>query len=372
MIRWICVCCLLLLYGAPAGADAFRRAADHAAKTLGPATPLNWGEGVLAYGVIEAWRVTKEPRYLAAVKRWADHHCTKGIEPVLKGRGKRRGYCGHWGPGTPLLLLFEHTRDERHLKAATAIRSFIRDKATRTAEGSLGHWGGNVQIWVDTLAMACPTLARHHILKTDPAALADAARQLELAAKHLQDPATGLFWHMWDESTGKHSEGFWGRGNGWVILSLADTLEVLPESDAARGRLAAILRKQVAGLVPHQTPGGMWRTVVDRADAYEETSATAMIVYGIAKAQQLKLLAGDQTPLLRKAWAALAAQVDAAGVVRGTSAGTGPRGVQHYLTRPRGEYTWGTGAFLLAGAKLRETGIAAPPDPTPAPADGPR
>ena len=101
----------------------------------------------------------------------------------------------------------------------------------------------------------------------------------------------------------------------------------------------------------------MWRTVLDREGAYEETSATAMIIYGIAKAQQLELIDGDHTARLRKAWAALEKQVDGKGVVLGTSAGTGPRGVQHYLGRPQGEYTWGTGAFLLAGAKLREMGI---------------
>ncbi|NQT54560.1 glycoside hydrolase family 88 protein [bacterium] len=331
------------------------RAADHAAASVGPKTPFNWGEGVLAYGLMEAWRVTKEPRYLEAVKRWADHHGTRGIGPTLS----QRGYCGHWGPGTPLLLLYEATKDERYLRSATEVRAFIRDKATRTSDGALGHWRGNVQIWVDTLAMACPTLARYSIATKDASALDDAVRQLERAAKHQQDPKTGLFWHMWDERTGEHSEGVWGRGNGWVILSLVDTLEFLPEEHPARERLVGILRKQIACLVKLQCASGMWRTVLDRPEAYEETSATAMILYGIAKAQQLKLIADDHTPRLKRAWTALEKQVDARGIVRGTSAGTGPRGIDHYLKRPRGEYSWGTGAFLLAGARLREMGICA-------------
>ena len=357
------LCCVALVWGAGLAAgpgrparDPFLRAADHAADSVGPATPLNWGEGVLTYGLFEAWRVTRSPRYLEAVQAWADHHCAKSLLPLLR----KRGYCGHWGPGTPLVLLHEHTPQPRYLEAATEIRNFVRDSATRTAEGALGHYRGSVQIWVDTLCMVCPTFARYSVAAKDPTALEDAVKQLDLAARHLQDPKTGLFWHMWDERTGKHSQGFWGRGNGWVIISLADVLEVLPKTHRSYAELQKVLQAQVRGLIAHEAPSGMWRTVVERADAYEETSATAMITYGIAKAMQLKLIAEDHTPRLLRAWAALEKQVDADGVVLGTSAGTGPRGIAHYLARPRGEYTWGTGAFLLAGAKLRQMGIASP------------
>ena len=341
----------------PAATDPFRRAADHAAASVTAKTPFDWGEGVLAYGLVEAWRVTRDARDLAAVKRWADPHCAKGLGPLLA----KRGYCGHWGPGTALVLLYEDTGEPRYLKGAATIRAFIRDTATRTRDGALGHWRGNTQIWVDTLCMVCPTLARYSVAAKDPAALADAVTQLEIAARLMQDETTGLFRHMWDEKTGKCSEGFWGRGNGWVIIALVDVLEVLPKPSPAHERLRKVLARQVGGLVAQQAPSGMWRTVLDRQDAHEETSATAMIAYGTAKAMQLKLIEGDHTARVRKAWAALEKQVDEKGVVLGTSAGTGPRGIQHYLGRPRGEYTWGTGAFLLAGAKLREMGIVPTP-----------
>ena len=355
---WCCtaLCCLACAGSAAAATDPFIRAADHAAASVRAATPFNWGEGVLMYGLLDAWRATKDDRYLAAVRRWADHHSSKSLLPLLR----KRGYCGHWGPGTPAVLLYEHTGEARYLKAAAEIRHFIRDKATRTTEGALGHWRGNVQIWVDTLCMVCPTFARYSVAAKDPTALDDAVKQLEIAARHLRDEKTGLFYHMWDERTGRHSQGFWGRGNGWVIISLVDVLEVLPKEHPSRERLRKVLASQIRGLVPHQAPSGMWRTVVDRDDAYEETSATAMIVYGIAKAMHLKLIDGDHAARLRKAWAALEKQVDEKGVVLGTSAGTGPRGIEHYLSCPRGEYTWGTGAFLLAGARLRQMGLAKP------------
>jgi len=313
VLRCLALGCLACAWSAaPAATGPFIRAADHAAASLKPSTPFNWGEGVLTWGLVEASRATKDARYREAVERWADAHCAKSLLPLLR----KRGYCG--------------------------------------------HWRGNVQIWVDTLCMVCPTLASYAACVGERAALDDALLQLEIATKHLQDEKTGLFWHMWDEKTGKHSEGLWGRGNGWVILSLVETLAVLPGPHARADRLRPVLQAQVRGLLACQRPSGMWRTVLDRDDAYEETSATAMIVYGIAKAAQRGLIEGDHTEALRRAWAALERQVDEKGMVQGTSAGTGPRGIEHYLGRPQGEYAWGTGAFLLAGAKLREMGLIPP------------
>jgi len=357
VLRCLALGCLACAWSAaPAATGPFIRAADHAAASLKPSTPFNWGEGVLTWGLVEASRATKDARYREAVERWADAHCAKSLLPLLR----KRGYCGHWGPGTALLALYRQNPRPVYLGGATEIRAFIGGEATRTKERALGHWRGNVQIWVDTLCMVCPTLASYAACVGERAALDDAILQLEIATKHLQDEKTGLFWHMWDEKTGKHSEGLWGRGNGWVILSLVETLAVLPGPHARADRLRPVLQAQVRGLLACQRPSGMWRTVLDRDDAYEETSATAMIVYGIAKAAQRGLIEGDHTEALRRAWAALERQVDEKGMVQGTSAGTGPRGIEHYLGRPQGEYAWGTGAFLLAGAKLREMGLIPP------------
>jgi len=64
-------------------------------------------------GMMQAGAALNEPRYVAFVQKWADHWHTKGIGPVLAGRedDKRRGYCGHWGPGFPVIMLYEKTRN---------------------------------------------------------------------------------------------------------------------------------------------------------------------------------------------------------------------------------------------------------------------
>ncbi len=254
-------------------------------------------------------------------------------------------------------MLHEDTGAPEYLKTARDIRAFIGDKATRLADGALAHFRDNTQIWVDTLCMACPTLVRYSVVTGETDALDDAVLQLKLAAEHMQSAETGLFYHMWDERTGKCSPEFWGRGNGWTIISLVDVLEVLPADHPGRPELVVCLQKLIAGLIAHQADSGMWRTVIDREDSYEETSATAMITYAIAKATQLGLTAEDHRPRLLRAWRALEARVDENGVVLGTSAGTGPASYSSYASKPIGEYTWGTGALLLAGARLKQMSL---------------
>jgi unsaturated rhamnogalacturonyl hydrolase len=111
-------------------------------------------------------------------------------------------------------------------------------------------------------------------------------------------------------------------------------------------------------LLAHQADSGLWRTVVTRPDSYEETSATAMIAYGLAKGLELGLIDGGCAPAIRKAWKALKEQVDERGAVMGVSAGTGPTNFEGYQGRPTGEFPWGTGAFLMAGSQIRGMGLA--------------
>jgi hypothetical protein len=43
-------------------------------------------------------------------------------------------------------------------------------------------------------------------------------------------------------------------------------------------------------------------------------------------------------------------------MVVGTSAGTGPGNRDSYAKRPVGTYTWGTGAYLMAGTEVDRLG----------------
>ena len=314
---------------------------------------FNWGEGVLLSGMMRAYHLTKDRRYLKFVRDFADHWHTQGIAATLR----RRGYCGHWGPGHAILMLYEVTKDPRHLALADQINAFMLNQAERTKDGGLSHFNGKRQLWVDTLDMCCPVFSHSGRIKNEPKLQAEAVKQLEVFAKHLRDPKTGLFYHMWDERSGKRTPSFWARGNGWVVMSYTEVLKNEKPDSPTRAKLTAAFAKQLASIVRLQDRRtGLWHTVLDQGDTYLETSASAMILFALAECRNRKLIDVPYLDAMRRAWAGLSTQVDPSGRVVGVSAGTGPSGKAGYVARKAGTYTWGTGAFLHAACAYAESG----------------
>jgi unsaturated rhamnogalacturonyl hydrolase len=204
---------------------------------------------------------------------------------------------------------------------------------------------GNHQYWVDTLYMAAPLLSAL-------GQAAESARQIDIFTRRLQDPATGLYYHMYDWDKQTRTPALWGRGNGWVLMSIADTLEKLDENNPLYVRLQQIALKQLAGLVATQDANGMWHTVLDDPKSYPETSATAMFVYGIRKLIRLNAIPESYERISRRAWSGINEQYVKNGLVTGVSAGTVPKESDYYRNLPLGTETWGTGAYLMAGSEV--------------------
>jgi len=336
---------------------AWTSVADHLIQTPIESYPFNWGEGVQMMGLMRAARAANDPRYAEYVEKWAQLYEAKDIETLLNigpsaPNPSRAGYCGHWSPGSAVLYLYQDRRKPEHLKLAHQVADFIRKDAERSPEGGLGHWQGSHQMWVDTLYMACPLLSGLGQMEKKAEYIDDAAHQIIVHTRHLQDEKTGLIYHMYDWQTGTHSEGFWGRGDGWVLMSLAETLEVMHRSNPKFDELAAIARRLVRGLQSTQDQDGLWHTVLDDPKSYPECSATAMFTYGTLKLIRLKVLPATYEGAALRAWRTINEKYVKDGVVTGVSAGTGPKGVDSYRTIPVGTETWGTGAYLLAASEV--------------------
>ncbi|MFN7919649.1 MAG: glycoside hydrolase family 88 protein [Bryobacteraceae bacterium] len=353
-ISWLALasCCACALAADPYRAN-WISVADRLIQNPPEMFPYDWGEGVQQIGLMKTYERTRDPRYLDWMRRWAALYEKQDPRDLLhtgetaRAAG-RTGYCGHWSPATAILLLNRASPRPEYRRIVEATLGFIHSGAERSPEGALGHWQGSHQLWVDTLYMACPLLAAEGKKQS----VRDAAQQIILYANHLQDTKTGLFFHMWDWQTGERSQGAWGRGNGWVIMSIADTVEVLDRRDPAFGKLTAVMDKLVTGFAASQDESGMWRTVLDDPQSYEETSATSMTVYGILKLVRLGRLPRTRMALAMKAWQAVNQRFVHDGLVTGVSAGTVPKGSEYYRNLPASTQTWGTGAYLLAGSEV--------------------
>jgi unsaturated rhamnogalacturonyl hydrolase len=339
--------------------------ADHVIQTPPENYPYDWGEATLFIGLLKTYERTHNVAYLDYAARWASLYTTKSREEILEldatgsqrdesgeGIGPIPGDCNRWVPGVVMLSLFQARNDQKYLRMVQMITDFIRESAERSPEGGLDHWTGSHEYWVDTLYMACPLLARFGKLENRPAYVDDAAHQFIVHARHLQDEKTGLFNHMWDWKTGQLTPVLWGRGNGWVLMALADTMDMLDRNNDAFPRLQQIALRLAHGLRSMQDQDGLWHTVLNDPTSYTECSASSMSVYGLLKLVRLKVLPPLYRKVALRGWNAINAHYVRDGQVIGVSGSTDPHPVDVYKNIEVGSETWGTGAYLTAGSEV--------------------
>lgn len=216
------------------------------------------------------------------------------------------------------------TKDPRYLRqgltfADSQWESPLEDGLTRQT-----RW------WIDDLYMVGMLQIQAYRATGEQKYANRAALQLAAYLPKLQQE-NGLFYHSPDVPI------YWGRGNGWVAVAMAEVLSSLPEDHALRTELLNRYVAMMESLLEYQSENGMWRQVVDYEFSWAESSCTAMFAYAMASGIDHGLLDRDRfQPAVNKAWTALAAHIDREGNVREICVGTGKKNdLEYYLKRPR-------------------------------------
>jgi unsaturated rhamnogalacturonyl hydrolase len=303
----------------------------------------DWGQSLAMYGLLAGLKVDNNPKVREYLRRWLAFHLAEGV-PV-------NYFCGSWSFG--LLypdVIREFPEFQIQLRdTACRIYEFIRDKALRNGEGILLHNVDLPNIYIDTVYYSAVVLSKIGPMLGLPWQ-DEAVKQIVLHLDRLQDGNKPFFIHCEENNSGMRSEGSWARGNGWVMMTLAEILPLLDKKSARYKDLLVIFQQLSSAIAKHQTKSGLWRTIIDDKSAYEEVSASAMYLYSYARAEKMKLL--KPSSITNKASKATAASVNRQGQVLGVSEGTWPGTVDYYKSLETGEWWWGTGAFLLAMAEL--------------------
>jgi rhamnogalacturonyl hydrolase YesR len=215
-------------------------------------------------------------------------------------------------------------------------------------------------MWLDDLYMSVPCLAQAGKLTGNGKYYDDAARQILQFADRMFVKDKKLFMHAWTQDMDPHPAFHWARANGWAIMAMAELLDVLPEDHPARAKILSLYKDHATGLIANQGHAGLWHQLLDRRESYEETSASAMYVFAIARGINRGWLDGRAFgPAIAIGWNAVAAKVNAKGQVENVCVGTGVGWEpMFYMYRPTHLLAaHGYGPVLLAGAemiKLRE------------------
>jgi len=368
---------------------------------------LKWAYevGVLLDGMAAEWHTTADGGSFRYMKASVDRYI--GPDGTIRGYNPEAHSLDDIEMGRATLLLYRVTQDTRYAKAAR----FLHDQLTqqpRTASG--GYWHKQVypnQMWLDGAYMAEPFRAAYAATFQQPQEFDDIAKQLLLMDKHMRDERTSLLRHGWDESrqmpwadkqSGLSPE-VWGRGMGWYVMALVDTLDWFPASHPQRPALIAALNRNIAGILKLQdSSSGLWWEVLShtphrgpilqkQADGsvrlgmvkaddgnYLEASASCMFAYAIAKGTRLGYLPETDASAATKAWQGIQKRFvtessDGALTLHGVVSVGGLGGTPYragdfayYLREPVVDNDpKGIGAFLLAASEIEQM----PSDSTP-------
>ena len=163
-------------------------------------------------------------------------------------------------------------------------------------------------------------------------ALTQEGQYLDLLTNFLVEMGTqqisGLYWHD------REIPFYWGRGNGFAVLGLAETLTYLPQSHPLYANILLMYQKLLNGLLKYQDLSGCYHQVITLPGSYQELTSTCMIGYGIARGIKLGLLDQSYLPTLEALWNGVKARVTETGDVVDGCTGTGALETEHdYIVR---------------------------------------
>ena len=222
--------------------------------------------------------------------------------------------------GYSLLFLAQKDGSARYEAAARNLALALLEEVSRTDDGTLFYDRNSGMMLVDTLGMVCPFLARFSRQVGDVRAVALAARQLTqfiaVNVDHESHLPYHAYYHRGPARLGLHG---WGRGTGWYMLGLVDTLGEMEADHADREALMEAFCLAWATLVRNQRSDGHWNWAIQHRDSQSDASATAMIGYAVTRGVQLGLLEPEALQSASAAIDALIQTTDVAGQVQGGS-----------------------------------------------------
>ncbi len=305
-----------------------------------------WTHGIGLYGIYQYYQQTGDDQMRAIIDDWfearlAEGTPTKNVNTVC--------------PFLTLAYRYEETRDARWVPYLERWAEWVMYDMPRTQKNGLQHIVYNSentdQLWDDTLMMSVLPLAKIGKLLNRPEFIEEATYQFLLHVQYLMDRRSGLWFHGWTFD-GKHNfaEARWARGNSWLTVAIPEFIELLelPEGNATRRFLLQVLESQIEALAQYQDDSGLWHTLLDDANSYVESSATAGFAYGILKAVRKRYVDKRYAEMAEKAIRGVIANINQEGELVNVSFGTAMgRDLDYYRQIPLTSMPYGQAMAIL-------------------------
>lgn len=246
--------------------------------------------------------------------------------------------------GTVPLELYIETKDKKYLDMGKAIAD--RQWETPTPDGLTSE----TRFWIDDMFMIIVLQLQAYRATGEAKYIDRAALEMTAYLDKLQQPS-GLFYHAPD------APYYWGRGDGWVAVGMAEMLSSLPKDHPKRARILDGYKKMMKALLEYQGKDGMWRQLIDHPEAWPESSSTGMFTYAmITGVKNGWLDESTYAPAARKGWIALVGYIDQNADVTSICEGTNKNSdIEYYFRRQRrtGDFHGQAPVLWCASALLR-------------------
>lgn len=138
-------------------------------------------------------------------------------------------------------------------------------------------------IWIDTVSCITPFMLYVGLRLNEERYINFAAEQCLKMYETFMDASCGLL-HQgkgFMKNPEDISQDHWSRGNGWGYLGLAELVRYLPKNSKYRNTAEKYFRDLSSSLINYQTERGLWRQEITYNIAWEESSGTGLILYGL-------------------------------------------------------------------------------------------
>lgn len=315
---------------------------------------FDWPQGVGLYGLEKLQRYHKDSRYDEFLTKWYRNNIDRGLPSKN---------INTTAPYLTLIGLVERTGDKEYEEMCLERAKWLMEELPRTREGGFQHVTSAIgdrngitlhdsEMWIDTIFMAVLFLNRMGHKYQNQAWISEAEKQLLIHIKYMYEKKNGLFYHGWSFNRNDNYGGiFWCRGNSWFTLGMIDFLEACG-SEIDKGLceyFTDTYKAHAETLRKLQSPSGLWHTVLDDSDSYEEVSGSAAMAAGMLKAVRLGIIGEEYRAVAEKAIGGICANVDADGTVLNVSAGTGiGEDADHYKNIMKAPMAYGQSLALIA------------------------
>lgn len=177
---------------------------------------------------------------------------------------------------------------------------FVREYAEKTMTSPMSHDGilcGPKRlpletIWIDIVYAVVPYMLFAGIALKEEKYIDFAVDQCFKLYDVFLDKETGLVRQgrgfMIDKMEISHDH--WSRGNGWGYIGLAELVRYLPKDSKHYKEAVERFVAHSKALIKYQDHRGLWRQIISEPLAWEESSGSALILYGFGIGIRLGLL----------------------------------------------------------------------------------